>query len=273
MTARQTPPFVETDSTLAHGARILRRPTWRDAGIYAWILGPVAASYAGRLDSSVYGWLVPLFFLLLAVLIQRLTRNGFRGRGVATAPHYFPSPLWIAAACALGVMSSWRIVRGDFDACGVWCANLVIGFGVAAGMPLLLVARCQALNWTSAQHELGSRGAFVLRSLMLLSVFGIAHLPRTCAHRREVWASVDEAMATSQSFVPRLEQWRNSHGVYPKSLSDLGNDAVLPTLVHGEMTYTGKGDWFSFDVPDPTEWVFPSGWNLTSENPRWHRYH
>ena len=273
-----SPPFVKPISALALEARSLRHPTLRDAGIYLWVLAPIVAVFAGRFESRVYLWLVPLAFLALAIAVEQLTRHGFRDStlescdGGARPPRYFAAPWSIATAGALGVLASLRLVQGDFDGRGVWTANFMMVAACSTGLPLLMVARHCALNWPTSRRVSGFREAFVLRSAMLLVVFGIAQAPRSCAHRREVWASVDDAMAACSDFVPRLAAWRNAHGEYPASLSELGEDASLPQLLHGKARYSAKDDRFNFDVPDPTEFLFPEGWEYYSDTRRWHHY-
>jgi hypothetical protein len=72
--------------------------------------------------------------------------------------------------------------------------------------------------------------------------------------------------------VPRLDAWKESHGAFPASLKDLGDDVVPPRLIHGEVHYSSGGSSFMFDVPDPDEFVFPWGWEYYSDTRRWHHY-
>jgi hypothetical protein len=74
--------------------------------------------------------------------------------------------------------------------------------------------------------------------------------------------------------VPRLDAWKEAHGGYPALLQDLGEDVRPPKLIHGKIEYRANDPTlFSFDVPDPGELAFPSGWRFTSTSRDWSHYH
>jgi hypothetical protein len=257
-------------------------PSERDLWLCAWFVAPIIGVLISRYHATIYAWLYPLILLLIAFGIERVTGIELRVTSSSHAservslPRYFASPLSIGAACTLGVISSLIFVRDEPGTLWVFLAHAMLILACLSAPAILFLARTGARNKWNCGLPNETLFACVLRSLALLAVFGVAHVPRSCAQQREFAQNVQSAMDWCDGVVPRLDDWKKANGVFPASLSDLGVDVVPPKLMHGAVRYSASGDSFMFDVPDPDEATFPSmfpwGWEYYSCARYWHHY-
>jgi hypothetical protein len=248
-----------------------------------WRWDRIGPTVHDRLHASAWSLCliaVPVPLYVTAIVLERLQRVAVFRRSTppvlvpSLRPHFLPGKIAIVVACALGLASSWILIRDDEGGFGdmFFLTCTLIAFVL---VPFVALAALRfGLRWFERASSRSSRMAFVSRSLMLVFICGIAHLPRSCIHQREMQGDAERARSWCLTIVPRLDAWRDAHGSYPEHLVELGDDAQPPTLIHGEVGYHTSKDssWFAFDVPDPDECIFPFGWEFPSDARRWEYY-
>jgi hypothetical protein len=214
---------------------------------------------------------VPVALYALAIALGQL-RDVFVSAdatplGVADVrPRFVPRPVSIALAGGLGVLSSLVLIRGDHGGTGeVFFFLLALGVFIFAPVVILTVLRL-ALRGSDRVSNLTVSAAFVTRCLTLLLVTGLAHLPRACVHQREMLIETERAKDWCLTIVPRLDVWKESHGAYPPSLEDLGEDVKPP---EGVYYFSTKPESFSLFVSDPGGPWFLEDWCFSSSSRVW----
>jgi hypothetical protein len=217
--------------------------------------------------------LVPLVVLLIRLLFEQVQRLAHReGRDASDSlPFYsLPSRPWLVAALVLGVCSSIVV-------CSPNPVTSFVVFVCALPFLLLVVAPLLALLFVGPilQRALPRLAAHIrlsaiVRGLLLLFMFGIAHLPGACVRQFQLYAEAKRAKTWCEALVPRIEAWRAEHGVYPSSLDELDSGITAPTLSYSTyVEYHRRNDgiyWFGVADPDGGLWMFDGGsheWRLS----------
>jgi hypothetical protein len=137
----------------------------------------------------------------------------------------------------------------------------VIGW-VAAGVPAAIVTIGLLVTATRRGESVGPPLVVLGVILGCACFLGVAVPLNHLVQKR--------AVAAAKEYPPRvaqlLESYRETHGIYPKSLNDLPSHPRLPRLLrYGD--YHSNGKSYSFWFPDPT--TLGDHWNYSSERPEW----
>jgi hypothetical protein len=101
---------------------------------------------------------------------------------------------------------------------------------------------------------------------LVAGLTAISYVPGVYLER---WTDL-RTMACAEALVPRIDEYRARHGVYPRSLDELRGPGVAlpPCFLDGRAQYHGREDWFALDVPGE----LLSGWSFYSGKRSWEHY-
>jgi len=217
--------------------------------------------------------IVPGMFLLLALgkeQLERLGRSGSLAHEETRRAPFVASVWLLLAAFGLGVLAPKLYITPDRPASeALVFGGIFVAVCVIAPLILLLVLRL-ALGLRRRSSSVIRRAAFVSRGLMILSVLLVTQWTVLWAHQSNLRTNAERAKQWCESIVPRLDEWNGTHGRYPASLMELGDDIQPPLPIdRGLQYYSEDNNKFAIEVEDPSAIMFPCWWVFTSESRSW----